>query len=284
MGAWGSSLYANDTTSDVRDTYMGFLEDQLSNQEAYDKTVEFLGDYMNDTDEAPLFWYALADTQWQVGRLTSNVKEKALEWIQRRGGIELWEESKSGSSGWQKTLDKLQARLETEQRKEKKIRRRPDQNLWNIGDVYAYQFHTDEAKKYGAFGKYMVLQKIAEDNFSPKHDKVMRVHVYDKLFEQVPMLDEIKNIRLLPIDFSTTSRKLYMSTWVMLEKKRDYPVNNLTFIGNTSFPPNKARGHELFYSHAHWFSIEGWSMYFPQWQGVEYETVEEGIFKYTHHE
>jgi len=30
MGAWSSNLYGNDTTLDVRDTYMGFLEDQVS--------------------------------------------------------------------------------------------------------------------------------------------------------------------------------------------------------------------------------------------------------------
>lgn len=32
MGAWGSSLYANDTTCDVRDTYMNFLQEQLSDE------------------------------------------------------------------------------------------------------------------------------------------------------------------------------------------------------------------------------------------------------------
>lgn len=283
MGAWGSSLYANDTTRDVRDTYMEFLKDQLSNQEAYNKTVELLGDYMNDADEAPLFWYALADTQWQVGRLTPEVKEKALDWIKKRGGIELWKESKNGSLGWQKTLDKLQTRLETEQRKEKKIPKRIDQNLWDIGDVYAYQFHTEESKKHGAFGMYMVLQKLAEDNFSSKGDKVMRVHVFDKLFNNVPTLDEIKNVRLLPLDFPASTRNLYMSTWLMLNKKQEYPDRNLTFIGNILPPQNKARGHEL-YSHAHWDAIESWSMYFPRWQGVEYETVEEGIFRYIHSE
>jgi len=283
MGAWGSSLYANDTTSDVRDTYMDFLKDQLSNQEAYDKTVEKCSDYMNDPDEAPLFWYALADTQWQVGRLMPEVKEKALKWIKNGGGLELWNESKSGSSGWQKTLDKLQARLETEQRKEKKISKRIDQNLWSIGDVYAYQFNTDESKKYEVFGKYMVLQKIAEDNFSPRGDKVMRVHVFDKLFDKIPAFEKTKDVRLLPLDFPTSTRILYMSTWLMLDLKRDYPNKHLTFICNVLPPLNKARGHEL-YTHAHWNSIESWGMYFQRWQGVEYEAIEDGIFKYTHPE
>jgi len=282
MGAWGSSLYANDTTSDVRDTYIDFLKDQLNNQEAYDKTIEQCSDYMNNPDESPLFWYALADTQWQIGRLMPDVKGKAIEWIKKGGGLELWEENRSGSSGWQKTLDKLLERLETEQRKEKKIPKRVDQNLWNIGDMYAYQFHTDESKKYEVFGKYMVLQKMAEDDFSPKGDKIMRVHLFDRLFDKIPTIDEVKDVRLLPLDFPASTRNLYMSTWMMLDRKREYPDKYLTFICSILPPSNKAKGHNL-YSHARWNSIESWGMYFQRWQGIEYETIEEGIFRYTRH-
>ena len=50
MGAWGSSLYANDTTCDVRDVYLGFLQEQLSNQEAYEKTVDKCNEYI-ESDE-----------------------------------------------------------------------------------------------------------------------------------------------------------------------------------------------------------------------------------------
>ena len=33
---------------------------------------------------------------------------------------------------------------------------------------------------------------------------------------------------------------------------------------------------------AYWDNIEGWSRFFPLWQDIEYETVEEGVFRYTH--
>ena len=115
MGAWGTGLYANDTTCDVRSTYMDFLQEQLSNQEAYEKTYEMYKDCIGDIDEEPLFWFALAETQWKVGRLMPEVKVKALEWIEKEGGVLLWEDSPVGSSGWKKTLEKLKATLETEQ-------------------------------------------------------------------------------------------------------------------------------------------------------------------------
>jgi len=280
MGTWGTSLYANDTTCDVRGTYMDILQDQLGNQEAYEKTLEKLREYLSDPDEAPLFWYALADTQWNVGRLIPEVKDKAMEWISRGGGLELYENSKVGNSGWQRTLDKLKAKLDTEQRKEKKISKKLDQNLWNIGDVYAYQFHTDISKKYGVFGKYMVLQKIGEDPYTSDDDLVMRVHVFDMLFSDIPTMEDLKGVRLLPLDFLTTTDDLHMSKWLLLYKKRAYPKNFLTFMCNTPIPANKIRKHILI-SDGNWDSIERWGLYFDQWKGIKYETVEDGIFRYT---
>ena len=74
MGTWGSNLYANDLTSDVRDVYMGFIKEQLSNQDSYEKTLETFVECIGDEDEEPLFWFALADTQWKIGRLNPVVK------------------------------------------------------------------------------------------------------------------------------------------------------------------------------------------------------------------
>ena len=58
MGAWGAGLYANDSTSDVRDTYMGLLRDQLSDEQAFEKTMEQNRDFLG-TDEEPLLFFAL---------------------------------------------------------------------------------------------------------------------------------------------------------------------------------------------------------------------------------
>jgi len=294
MGAWGSSLYANDTASDVRDTYMDFLQDQLSNQEAYEKTLEKLKDYMTDPDEAPLFWYALADTQWQVGRLTPDVKEKALEWIDKDGGMSLWEDSPSGGAGWQKTLDKLKAKLETEQRKEKHIRKpvTVESNLWDDGDVYAYLFHKEFDGRFGAPGKYMVLHKIGVEyeyyGDSSKTETYMIIRVFDKLFDNLPGLDDLHGIRLLPHSYPNQTQELLMQRGLMLYKKKEYPKDYLTYLGNipvpkyTPIPHSMMRTRLLHSSASIWLNIESWSELFQLWQGKEYEIIEESIFRYTH--
>ena len=283
MGAWGSTLYANDTTCDIRDMYMSFLEKHLSNQESYDKLMEECSEYLEVPEDEPLFWYALADTQWKVGRLMPEVKAKALDWIEKDGGLDLWEASKDDGAGWRKTLDKLKVRLESEQPKEKKIRKPTviNQNLWNIGDVYAYKFHTEESAKHGALDKYMIMQKIGEDQYFSDDQFIMRVHVFDKLFDKLPTLGDVEGVRLLPLDYPTSTRNLRMSKWTELYKRKEYPEEHLTHIGNMPIPANNLR-QELYSSDAWWSSIERWSQFFPLWQGIEYETIEEGVFRYTH--
>ena len=133
MGVWGTSLYANDCTCDVRDTYMDFLQKQMDKEEAYKRTLEECNQYIGDIDE-PFFWYALADTQWRVGRLMPEVKDKAIYWIEKNGGLELWTESKNRGEGWRKTLVKLKERLESPMPPEKRIKSVSPfpRNPWNL--------------------------------------------------------------------------------------------------------------------------------------------------------
>jgi len=74
MGTWGAGLYDNDISCDVRDTYIEFLKDKLSNQESYEKTLNMYQECIGDIDDEPLLWFALAETQWKVGRLMPEVK------------------------------------------------------------------------------------------------------------------------------------------------------------------------------------------------------------------
>ena len=271
MGAWSSNLYGNDTTCDVRDTYLGLLEKQSSNQDAYDKTLEICNDYMNDQDETPLFWFALAETQWKVGRLMPEIKAKALEWIDKDGGLQLWEESPKGSTGWKKTLEKLRTKLETEQPKEKRFRKRviPYQNPWGLNDVYAYRVHVEcNAKEEQAVhGKYILMQKIGETQSVYTEDTIMRVQLYDRVFDIIPSIEDvhetIKSNRLLPVcstplgqesEFKRKSQGFpnpigsipFFYTPIMMSVKMDqdlkmlsYPKDHLTFICTVEGPYNR---------------------------------------------
>lgn len=230
-GTWGTSLYANDSTCDVRSIYLNFLEDQLSNQEAYEKTLEKCKEYIGDDDE-PLFWFALAETQWKVGRLMPEVKAKALEWIEKDGGMDIWEDSKN-EGGWKKTLEKLRTKLETKRQKEKLFRKIvfKNQNPWKLNDIYAYRVHKENISKEARaiYGKYILMQKIGEGKSAFSSDIVMRIQIFDRLFDEIPSVDDVletvSNYRLLPFSDPISQQKRYK--W-RLQGKPDPSFGNET--------------------------------------------------------
>ena len=92
MGAWGTSLYANDSAGDIRGDYLDKLKRGKTNEEATKELVEANAN-TGDVEEEPLFWFALADTQWNYGRLLPEVKEKALLYLSQSKEWERWKES-----------------------------------------------------------------------------------------------------------------------------------------------------------------------------------------------
>lgn len=282
MGAWGSGLYANDTSCDVRDTYMENLMNGLSDEEAYEKTMEKVWDYLEDLNEAPLAWFALAETQWKLGRLMPEVREKALYWIDHEGGLEPWLETVEKGRGWKRTLEKLREKLNSPMPKRKAVRRPSpvDGNPWNLNDIYAYQFHEDASVKRGLAGKYIVLQKIGEG--VPKYYDclAMRLQVFDRIFDEVPTLEQLEGIRILPLDFPNRVTLQHDPIWMnglfVLYKKSYYPKKYLTFIGNQAGPANNMiNGRGMAWAH-----IDTLYEFYDMWQGIEYETLGSGIYHY----
>lgn len=238
MGTWNTDLFSNDTTCDVRDTYMNFLKQDISDEDAYKKTYDEYKELIG-TDEESLFWYALADTQWDVGRLMINVKKTALEFIDNNGGSSLWNENIKMLVGWKKTLKKLREKIESPMPKKKRITKLVDfkKNPWNVGDVYAYEFHSDNAQKYGLIGKYILFQKIG--NVSYYDGEVFSaIQVFDNIFDFVPTLNEIENLRILPLvnpiensdlERYTPSFEWYMKA-VMIYEKNHIIQRNICFL------------------------------------------------------
>lgn len=283
MGTWNTGLFGNDTTCDIRDTYTKFLKQQLNNEEAYQRTFEEYKELM-ETDEEPLFWYALAETQWNVGRLLPEVKDRALDFIRNNGGLSNWEQSSIGRTKWKITLQKLEEKIKSPMPPEKKYRKPIEfvRNPWNIGDIYAYQFHTDKSADNNLYGKYILLQKIGNvmdcDGIT-----FSAIQVFNKVFDSIPSLDMLEDIRILPLVYSPVtdgypdntadylpSLDWYMKSTMIYERKNDYPKQHLTFIGNTEFPEEHHSGHHFTYFYWHKNEMDDWLIdYYLSWKNFE---------------
>lgn len=282
MGTWNRKLFSNDTACDIRDTYIELLRNQYSEEEAYDRTCREYSELIG-SEEEPSFWFAIAAVQWQVGRLTPDVREKALSWIEAHGGMELWEGTRGGQERWETTLSELKELLMWEMPHKKKFKTKKsfETNLWNIGDVYAYQCHKECSKDVGLYGKYILLHKISEDDsYGPM---IPYVQIYQQVFDEVPSLDVVCGLTVLPFSNAISYMEadpedrtdLPLNVAIIRHKKRDYSAKYFTYIGNIKdthvFPIANFN-----ISNCYWFELEECVCEFlPSWNGCGY-TIKDG--------
>ncbi len=160
MGTWGTGLYQDDTTCDIKEDYLDLLKVGMSKEEALKKIIEYNEDRLRYEDERDLFWMALADTQWKYGRLDEKVKKRAIEAIESGRDLEIWKKDNPKLYKKRKiVLEKLKEKLNTEQLQEKKITKmtfeRPN---WKVGDVILYQLLNEDFKEHRWYKKYVLLK------------------------------------------------------------------------------------------------------------------------------
>lgn len=194
MGTWGTKIFQDDLAKDIKNTYIDLLKQGIDNEKA---TKNLINDYVDnlDEDEISIFWFALADVQWDYGRLINQVKEKALYYLNIGIDLERWKEEATEKEYIKRkeVLENLEKKLKSEMPKEKKITIYKNYICpWHEGDVYACPINEG---KY--VGNYIVFIKVSEGNYYP-HNICPLVYVYKKIFKEIPKIEELKVIPYLP--------------------------------------------------------------------------------------
>lgn len=175
MGIWGTKLYENDLALDLKEEYIEKLKSGIENKEALEQIKQEYKEEIEDNDEETVFWMVLADTMWNLGKMTDEVKNKALQSIKK--DLKKWEQESENSKDIvkrEKELEKLKNKLNSEMPKEKKFRQQnpnkiKNKYIWNIGDIYAYQLKGEKAKKLGLYGRYLLFRKVGEGKNEAKN-------------------------------------------------------------------------------------------------------------------
>ena len=208
MGAWGNKLYENDTALDVKDQF----EEQISlGKNAEDITQQLISDFDCEMD-APLsqlvFWLALADTQWNWGRLQPDVKDRALCCIK-----EYETENPAISAVQRNELDRLQSKLLSPQPHSKKpVKKRIYRCKWKKGDVFAYKLESNLAKEVGLWGQFFLIQKVSERSWYPGH--IIPI-AYVKITKE----------KRLPTSVEEYNSLEYVQTWFTRYEERFFPID-----------------------------------------------------------
>lgn len=143
MGAWGPSLYADDTTSEIRDAFKTHLEAGLPHKEAEQRILARFHDVLADPQVACLVYFALAETLWRYGCLGDELRNRAVALIDAGGDVRYWrEQSAAAARAREKVLRQLKERLLSAQPPLKQVAAKPQkppkkQLSASVGAVFA---------------------------------------------------------------------------------------------------------------------------------------------------
>lgn len=169
MGAWGTGIFADDLSCDIRNAYESLLTYNHSPEEAERKVIqEFEMDKIDliELDTDCVAWIALAVTEWKCGRLLSDhVKEKALQVIHQGADILLFETPKQQVRR-KMVLEKTKEQLLSPLPKRKKLKPLPVYRCpWKVGDVLAIQLSADQTFMNG--NAFALLHLVKIEKYKP---------------------------------------------------------------------------------------------------------------------
>lgn len=149
---------------DVKKDYEDRRRDGSSREDSVSQLVEKYSDMLTigAEDDGPVFWIALADSQYRLKELDSAVAEKAKAALDAIPNDE-WEISKSGISRRRENYSHAPMPEQTLRKA------RPPFNCnWADGDTYAYRLRGEEAEKRGLAGQYMVIRQVGVNSYDGK--------------------------------------------------------------------------------------------------------------------
>ena len=92
MGTWGTGIFDDDLTCDVRDTFQDVLSRGGSVEAATAEVLSTFGDdVIGDSEDEPKLWLALAAAQLDAGMVTDEIRQAALRVIDDGTDLRNWE-------------------------------------------------------------------------------------------------------------------------------------------------------------------------------------------------
>ncbi|MHA7274812.1 DUF4259 domain-containing protein [Arthrobacter sp. TMT4-20] len=122
MGAWGTGIFSNDTSRDVRDDFARHLGNGLSLDQAVEKILdEYCSNDRLDPDNNDV-WLGLAAAQHASGHVTSDVINTALAIVESPLEYDRW--SPEDANKRRSALHQLRQTLRSEPRPPKRFRKK----------------------------------------------------------------------------------------------------------------------------------------------------------------
>lgn len=222
MGSWGTGIRQDDFVCDVEGAFREHLKDGKSLSDATESVHKQFAETIDDCDDGPLFWLALADMQWTYGGLDPLVRQRVSEIIESDIGMERWGEPTDKLYQHRKTAlakfhDKISRPNLKPTRPPKRINRKPK---FTPGDCLAVQLEN------GQYGAALVL---ATDSSDAEHPTDL-VADLDYLSDEPPTLEVFSKRGWLKLTHHNWKGRLNIMWYHSVGFRKMKP--RLTVIGN----------------------------------------------------
>lgn len=184
MGTYGYGVFQDDVAQDVRREYLNLLAGGESDSVAFATILREWRESIRDVDEGPVFWLALAATQWEYGRLHERAKTQALKAIDKQLDQDRWASSRHAKKR-KAVLAQLRKKLMSASRRRRTPRRVPVSEPQSVsvespdGQAQATAWLIDDDPRHPRMQVYILM-------------KVKRSEGGGSIFVASCALDEIK--------------------------------------------------------------------------------------------
>jgi len=223
MGSWGTGIKQDDLVCDVISLFKERLKDGASIEDATQASIGNFSASLDDTDDAPLVWIALADVQWSYGDLDKEILDRVKSDFENGYGLDRWREAseellRKRQGVIKRFIEKISVPNAKPKKRPKRISRPPK---FTKGDCLAIQLSN------GQFGAGLVL---AEDHSNIEYGLNL-IAVLDYMSKDRPSLRVFKKRRWLKLTHHDWTGRLDISWYQPLgfrkEKDRFEIVGNI---------------------------------------------------------
>lgn len=230
MGTWGTAIYSDDLATDVRADFRELIGDGLTPGEATERLKAEYSLSLNDPDEMPVFWIALALAQWKLGRLEESTKQTALQVIDDGTDLARWKDEKDRAKR-ALVLAKVRAELISASPPAKRVPQTiKEANDWEVGETIGFQLLS---------GRWTMFRVIG--HHTDKGGRFAICELLDWVGDAFPSHDLIA---ALQIKRENTRRGI--SQFIFQEPRRKKLQSRITRLGCSTTPQQTVGGYTAF--------------------------------------
>lgn len=221
LSAWGTSIFSDDLALDIRREYSVLLSVGKSGEEAEKMLIDYYSSILNCNEpDEDVFWFALALCEWKKGRLSLNVKEKALSALENGRDLNRWKftGNEKNYEKRKKVLKELREIILSPMPVVKKVKKPTVHHApWKVGSLLAYRIVSNKRclEEHPCYMKYVLLRvvRISKQPISRLfdtgyYDETMMVGLYNWIGSEIPDPNIVHNLEYIPLEKCTIEKPI----------------------------------------------------------------------------